>query len=82
LATRWVDDDGFDDVVAAAVEAPVVPVGIGEGEAVASAPTPPVTGPLSESCKQMVRYDEHVRGLRNKGKTHGYFTRSKGLGSG
>jgi len=49
LATRWVDDDGFDVVVdAAGVEVPVVPVGIAEGAPVASAPTPPVTGPLSE----------------------------------
>jgi len=48
LATRWVDDDDFDDVDAAGEEVPVVPVGIGEGGPVASAPTPPVTGPLSE----------------------------------
>lgn len=46
LATRCIDDDGVDDVEEAAVE---VPVGMGEGGAVASAPTPPVTGPLSES---------------------------------
>jgi len=48
LATRWVDDDGFDVDVDAAAEVPDVPVGIAEGAPVASAPTPPVTGPLSE----------------------------------
>lgn len=51
LATRWLADDEFDDdgFDAALDELEVAAIGLGVPEA--TAPTPPVTGPESETCK-------------------------------
>lgn len=79
FATRW-DDDDFDVVVVDPEEVGVAE--LGTGVPVATAPKPPVTGPLSEICKSLREDDERPWSRGDKGVTHGFFVRTKGLSSG
>ena len=75
FATRWDDDD--DDVVV--VDPEVVGVAeLGTGVPVATAPTPPVTGPLSEICKSLREDDERPRSPRKQGSNARVFRSNQG----
>jgi hypothetical protein len=64
FATRWEDDD-LDVVEVDPEEVGVAE--LGTGVPVATAPKPPVTGPLSEICKSLREDDERPRSPRKQG---------------
>ena len=71
FATRW-DDDELDEVEVDPEEVGVPPVPsaaaeLGTGVPVATAPRPPVTGPLSEICESLREDDERLGSLRKQG---------------
>jgi len=71
FATRCVDDDLVEvEVDPEVVAVPPVPrsaAELGTGVPVATAPTPPVTGPLSEICESLREDDERLGSLRKQG---------------
>lgn len=76
FATRR-DDDDFDEV-ALAFEVVVGVDVVGTGVPVATAPTPPVTGPLSEICESLRGDDERLASLRKQGSNTRVFRSNQG----